>query len=135
MTKRRLPPLSAAQQEIMELVWEHGEISVFELRQLLAQRHRDMARETIRTLLQRMEAKGYLRHRTVGRTFFYQAALPKDASLGQRVLQLVNQLFDGSPERLVSALLNHRGLSDAEAERIEAMLKEARAKRPEGERP
>jgi hypothetical protein len=36
----------------------------------------------------------------------------------------------GSPERLVTALLNYRGLSDEEAAHIEAMIKEARDKNP-----
>jgi len=55
----RLPeePLSPAQQEIMEIVWKKGEVAAVEGRQLLAD-GRELARETVRTMLERMEDKG-----------------------------------------------------------------------------
>jgi predicted transcriptional regulator len=72
-------PLSPAQQEIMEIVWDKGEVAAVEVRQLLA-RGRVLARETVRTTLERMEEKGWLKHRVVGRTFFYSAAVPRGAA-------------------------------------------------------
>jgi predicted transcriptional regulator len=62
-------PLSPAQLEIMEIIWDKGEVAAVEVRQLLAG-GRELARETVRTMLERMEAKGWLKHRVVGRTFF-----------------------------------------------------------------
>ncbi len=128
MSKSKPAPLSASQREIMEIVWTRGEISAFELRDVLSER-RQVARETVRTLLSRMEEKGWLRHRVVGRTFFYSAAIRRDTSLGQRVLELVDEVCGGSVEQLVSTLLTHRGLSDEEAEQIQAMLDRARGGR------
>ena len=48
----RMPdePLSPAQKEIMEIVWEKGEVAAIEVRQLLAD-GRELARETVRTVL------------------------------------------------------------------------------------
>jgi predicted transcriptional regulator len=127
----RLPdePLSPAQQEIMEIVWEKGEVAAIEVRELLAN-GRSLARETVRTVLQRMEDKGWLKHRVVGRTFFYSAAVPRGATAGQKVLELIDTVCGGSPERLMTALLDYRGLSAEEAARIEAMIKAARDKKP-----
>jgi hypothetical protein len=62
--------LSPGQLEIMEIIWDKGEVAAVEVRQLLAD-GRELARETVRTMLERMEAKGWLKHRVVGRTFFY----------------------------------------------------------------
>lgn len=129
MNESSLPPLSASQKEIMEIVWDRGEVSAFEIRELLAQQHRHVARETVRTVLSRMEDKGWLTHRTVGRTYFYSAAIPKEANLGKQVLDLVDSLCGGSAERLMTALLDHRGLTDAEAERIQAMIDDSRETR------
>jgi BlaI family transcriptional regulator, penicillinase repressor len=127
----RLPdePLSLAQQEIMEIVWDKGEVAAIEVKELLAD-GRELARETVRTVLQRMEEKGWLKHRVVGRTFFYSAVVPRDATAGQRVIELIDTLCGGSPERLMTALLNYRGLSAEEAARIEALIKQARDKKP-----
>jgi BlaI family transcriptional regulator, penicillinase repressor len=127
----RLPdePLSLAQKEIMEIVWDKGEVAAVEVRDLLAD-GRELARETVRTTLQRMEDKGWLKHRVVGRTFFYSAVVPRDATAGQRVIELIDTVCGGSPERLMTALLNYRGLSAEEAARIEALIKQARDKKP-----
>ena len=72
--------------EIMEIVWEKGEVAAVEVRQLLAD-GRELARETVRTMLERMEDKGWLKHRVVGRTFFYSAAVPRGATDGQKVVE------------------------------------------------
>jgi predicted transcriptional regulator len=122
-------PLSPAQQEIMEIIWEKGEVAGVEVRQFLAD-GRELARETVRTMLERMEAKGWLRHRVVGRTFFYSAAVPRDATAGQKVIELLESVCGGSPERLMTALLDYRGLSAEEAARIESLIKQARNKKP-----
>jgi BlaI family transcriptional regulator, penicillinase repressor len=122
-------PLSPAQQEIMEIVWEKGEVAAIEVRQLLRD-GRELARETVRTMLERMEDKGWLKHRVVGRTFFYSAAVPRGAVAGQKVIELIDTVCGGSPERLMTALLDYRGLSAEEAGRIEALIKQARNKKP-----
>jgi BlaI family transcriptional regulator, penicillinase repressor len=127
----RLPdePLSHAQKEIMEIVWKKGEVAAIEVRELLAD-GRELARETVRTMLERMEDKGWLKHRVVGRTFFYSAAVSRDATAGQKVIELIDTVCGGSPERLMTALLDYRGLSAEEAARIEAMIKQARESKP-----
>ena len=47
---RDLPELTPAQQEIMEVIWDRGEVSASEVRRVLAQ-SRSVARNTVRTLL------------------------------------------------------------------------------------
>lgn len=121
--------LSPAQQEIMEIVWEKGEVAAVEVRQSLAD-GRELARETVRTMLERMEDKGWLKHRVVGRTFFYSAAVPRNATAGQKVIELIDTVCGGSPERLMTALLDYRGLSAEEATRIQELIKQARTKKP-----
>jgi BlaI family penicillinase repressor len=85
----------------------------------------------VRTVLERMEEKGWLKHRVVGRTFFYSAVVPRDATAGQKVIELIDTVCGGSPERLMTALLDYRGLSAEEAARIEALIKQARDKKPD----
>jgi len=121
-----LPNLSQAQREIMEIVWERGEVSANEVRGILAKK-RKLAKNTVRTLLERMEAKGWLTHREGGRTFLYSAAQPREASVGQKVLEVVEQLCGGSPETLVAALLDYRGLRADELKRIRKLLDKAQS--------
>ena len=126
---RRLPGLSPAQREIMEIVWERGEVSASDVRAILSQT-RELARNTARTLLERMEQKGWLKHREDGRTYLYSAAQPRPAAIGQAVLNVVDHVCGGSPEVLLTALLDHRGVTADELARIRAMLDKAKASQP-----
>ncbi len=121
MNDDSLAPLSEAQQEIMEIVWKRGEVSVNEVRDSLA-KHRAIARNTVQTLMTRMLEKGWLKYRTIGRAFLYSAVVPKKTSMGQKVKELVDSAFGGSAEELMSALLDYRGLTKEEADRIRALI-------------
>ncbi|MEM6692419.1 MAG: BlaI/MecI/CopY family transcriptional regulator [Planctomycetota bacterium] len=119
-------PLTEAQREIMEVVWEREEVTVTQVRDELAKR-REVARNTIQTMIVRLEERGWLKHREKGRTFWYSANRPRTASLGAKVAQMVDRLFSGSPENMVTALMEYRGLSPEEADRIRKMIDEAEA--------
>jgi len=124
--RRELPDLTPAQGEIMDIVWGCDEVSASEVRRILS-KSRKVARNTVRTLLERMEEKGWITHREEGRTFLYSAAQPRQATIGQKVQQIVDTVCGGSPEALVTALLDYRGLNSGELERIREMLAQARA--------
>jgi predicted transcriptional regulator len=126
---RPLPGLSPAQREIMEIVWARGELSASEVREILS-KTRDLARNTARTLVERMEQKGWLKHREDGRTFLYSAAQPRPVAIGQAVLNVVDHVCGGSPEVLLTALLDHRGVTADELARIRSMLDKAKANQP-----
>src|SRR5436190_24121677 len=118
--------LTAAQREIMEIVWERGEATVSDVRDALASR-RELARNTVQTMIVRLEEKGWLKHREEGRTFVYSANRPRTVSLGAKVAQLVDRWFAGAPEDMVTAFIEYRGLSPDEAERIRRMIDDTEA--------
>ncbi|EDL60866.1 BlaI/MecI/CopY family transcriptional regulator [Gimesia maris] len=124
MAKADTTPLTEIQREMMEIVWQREEVTVSEVREALST-HRPLARNTVQTMLVRLEEKGWLKHREQGRTFVYSANRPRTLSLGAKVSQMVDRLFAGSPEEMVTALLEYRGLSADEAERIRAMIEAA----------
>jgi predicted transcriptional regulator len=76
-------------------------------------------------MMVRLEQKGWLKHREDGRTFVYSAKAPRTVSLGAKVNQMVDRLFAGSPEELVTALIEYRGLTKEEAKRIRTMIEES----------
>ena len=123
-----LPELSPAQREIMEIVWERAEVTATEVRHILS-RTRKVARNTVRTLIERMEDKGWLEHREEGRTFLYKAARPRHDTIGQKVREIVETVCGGSPETLVNALLDYRGLRPDELQRSRQILDQAQSSR------
>ena len=80
-------------------------------------------------MMVRLEEKGWLKHREEGRTFVYSANVPRAVSLGAKVAQMIDRLFAGSPEDMVTALIEYRGLTKDEAERIRAMIEAAENKK------
>ncbi len=128
MSESSMPPLTAAQREIMEIVWSCGEVTVSDVRQALASK-RKLARNTVQTMLVRLEEKGWLKHRRDGRSFVYAANRPRRVSLGAKVVHMVDRFFEGSAANMVTALIEYQGLSPDEAQRIRHMIEEAEAKR------
>lgn len=127
-------PLSEAQLEIMNLVWDHGEVTVAEVWKALTLRRR-VARNTIQTMIARLEEKGWLHCQSEGHAFRYRAAVPREAVQGMMVRRLLDSAFGGSAEGLVLALLEGRGISGAEAQRVRAMIHLAEeARKPKGDK-
>jgi BlaI family transcriptional regulator, penicillinase repressor len=124
-----LPPLSEAQMEIMNVVWNRGEATVADVWKALGSR-RKLARSTVLTMLMRLQEKGWLCCDEEGHAFRYRAAVPREATLGEMVRRLVDTAFGGSAEGLVMALLHDRGVSKEEAKRIKKMIDRAEEKTP-----
>jgi predicted transcriptional regulator len=112
--------LTPAQLELMNLVWEHGELTVSEVRRLLGKR-RPVARTTVLTLLGRLEDRGWLAHRAEGRTFRYRALRSRKTSVGAILRRLRDTVFGGSTEGAVAALLEE-GVTREEVRRIRRRL-------------
>jgi BlaI family transcriptional regulator, penicillinase repressor len=129
MTKpnEELPALSETQLEIMNVVWDGGEVTVTDVWNVLA-RHRPVARNTVLTLMDRLEKKGWLKRRVDGQVHYYTAAAPRAATLGRVVHRLVDAAFAGSADALVLALLEGRGVSAEEARRIRKLIDRAQGK-------
>lgn len=121
----KLPSLPEGQREIMEIVWNQGEISVFDVLEILS-KTRKVSRTAVRTTMERLEEKGWLAHRVIGRTHFYRPLVSRDVSLGRRIVEIVDKACGGEPERMMAALMEYRGLSGEEIQRIQAMLDAAR---------
>jgi len=118
------PPLSEAQMEIMNVVWEQGEATVSAVWKAIAAQ-RKVARNTVQTMMVRLEEKGWLRCSTEGHAFRYRAVKPREEVLGGMVERLVDSAFGGSAEGLVLALLHGRGVTPTEVQRIRRMIDEA----------
>ena len=130
---KKLDPLAEKQREIMNVVWDLGQASVFEVRDELS-KHRKVARNTVRTMMERLEEKGWLTHRVIGRTHFYSALVPREVSIGSRIIDIVEKVCDGRPENLMSALIDYRGLSRNEIDRIQVLLTEAKKQKAKGKK-
>ncbi len=131
MAKPELPTLSEGQLENINVVWDEGTTTVGKIWKILAKR-RPVSRNTVLTMVTRLEEKGWLRHRVTGGTFHYSATQPREKVLPRLVHRLVDAAFQGSAEGLVLTLLEGGRLSTEEVERIKAMLEKAETEKRKG---
>ncbi|WP_010581866.1 BlaI/MecI/CopY family transcriptional regulator [Schlesneria paludicola] len=127
-TSPKLPALTEPQLEIMQVVWQHEEITVSDVWQAISAK-RPVARNTILTVLDRLEKRGWLQKRSVGNVQLYRACVSEKVTLTQAVQRLVNTFFGGSSESLMMTLLEGRGISPQEAQRIRQQIETARGKK------
>jgi BlaI family penicillinase repressor len=120
--------LTAAQLEVMEVVWSAGEVGVAEVWKALGRR-RPIARNTVQTTLARLHERGWLRVRAEGNAHLYSAARPRRSVLARMVGRLVDTAFGGSASGLVAAVVESRRLSGEEVERIRQIIDEAEKRR------
>jgi len=116
--------LGNAEQAVMNYVWSHDAVTAEDCREALAQSW-PMKESTIRTVLRRLEAKGYVTHSVEGRTFVYRAVHAPVSVATRAVRQLIDRFCGGSAEALVVGLVNDDVLSQRELERIARRIAQA----------
>jgi BlaI family transcriptional regulator, penicillinase repressor len=119
MAKR--PPVAKSELEVARIVWELGEASVRQVLDALPP-DRGLDFKTVQTYLRRLEAKGYLRTKTEGRTKIYLPRVRPQQVVREVIDDLLQLLFRGESLPLFQHLIQERGLSENEFEQLRAML-------------
>ena len=105
--------------DLMTVLWEHGPSTAAEVRDKLTD---ELAYNTVLTMLRILEEKGYAGRIEEGRAHRYHARIQREAAGQSAVRRLVDKLFDGSPELLLTHLVNDKGLKHADIQRLRAAL-------------
>lgn len=122
------PTPTGRELEILKVLWEHGPSSVRSVyRQLLDRQPegRDLAYNTVQTLLRIMEDKGLVAHETEGRAFVYSPVYRREHS----AVRFLDRVFDGAASQLVATLLQAERITPEELERVQALIADARRRR------
>ncbi len=115
------PRLSELEQDVMKILWSRPACSVADVQNVLASK-RPLKDSTIRTILTRLEAKGYVEHKLEGRSFLY-SGIERPASVAARaVKQIVDRFCHGSLESLLVGMVDNELADPDELRRISARL-------------
>jgi BlaI family transcriptional regulator, penicillinase repressor len=125
MHDTELPALSEAQLEIMNVIWDREACCVADVWKLLAER-RGVSRNTVHTLMSRLEEKGWLVRRETRGGLHYAATVSRADAQQRCVQKVIDTVFGGSAEGLVLALFNGDVVSKAEADRIRQIITSAK---------
>ena len=120
-----LPELGDLEREVMQLVWAHGPITAEEVRERLTRRLKE---STVRTVLRRLEDKGYTRHSVDGRTYVYHAAEPRGQVAAKAVKRIVDWFCNGSIEEVLVGMVDNAMLDQKQLKLLADKVAKAKAK-------
>ncbi len=115
-------PLTELESEVMQVVWDSGPCPVEAVYEVVS-KTRDLKETSVRTILRRLEQKGYLRHEEQGRAYVYRAAEPARSLAARAVRQIIDRFCKGSLEDLVSGMVEGKMLSRREIDRLEEFVR------------
>jgi predicted transcriptional regulator len=108
--------------QVLQLVWSAGDVTADQVRQTL---DRPLKESTVRTVLGRLERKGYLVHEVNQRTFIYRAAKPRAQVAARAVKRIADWFCNGSLDEVVVGMVEAKLLDRRDLQRIvEKMTKE-----------
>jgi BlaI family transcriptional regulator, penicillinase repressor len=123
-----IDPLSRRERQVMNIIYARGHATAAEIHEALPDPPTFSAtRAVIRTL----QEKGHITHQEQGLRYIYRPVVPPEKARRSAVSQLVTTFFQGSPTRLMAALLDASTakMSDEELDELERMIRDAKEKK------
>jgi predicted transcriptional regulator len=130
----RQPTISDTELEVLKTLWDHGPGTVRAIDAVLRRRGRRWAYNTVLTLLQRLQAKGYVRSDKGGPAHVFHPLVSRDGLLEQGLQDLADRLCEGTASPLVLALVGKHAFTPVEIEQFRRLLDQLQEKAPRDRR-
>lgn len=117
MPRREKPRLSELENSVMAILWQYGRATAEAVRTELAPTQ-SLKDSTVRTILRRLEAKGYASHETEGRTFVYIPTAASRTVAADAVRGIINRFCNGSLEDLLVGMVDGEIVSPQRLEEL-----------------
>lgn len=117
--------LGELERSILSLVWRFGTMTAEQVREELGRPLKD---STIRTVLRRLEEKGYVEHGVEARAYVYRPAESRQKVANRAVRRIVDWFCEGSMETLLVGMVDAEALDPKELERLAARIAAAQKK-------
>ena len=105
--------------DVMAVLWERGSATVTEVRERLPD---DLAYTTVLTVLRTLEEKGHVGHRGEGKAHRYFPLVERRVAGRSALARLIDTVFNGSPELLLTQLVTERELTEEQLKRLRRLM-------------
>jgi predicted transcriptional regulator len=105
--------------DVLAVLWELGSATVPEVRARLRD---DLAYTTVQTVLRTLVAKGHVTHDEEGRFHRYRPLVEREQAGRSGLRRLLDTVFAGSPEMLVTQLVSEAALTESQVKRLRQLL-------------
>ncbi|MHC4400801.1 MAG: BlaI/MecI/CopY family transcriptional regulator [Planctomycetota bacterium] len=126
MAHKKKPQLSALEDAVMQVVWQRRSATAEQIRLRLAG-HRPMKDSTVRTILRRLEKKGYVGHTTEGRTYVYSPKVAPQSVATDAVRGIIDRFCNGSVESLLVGMIDDELITPEKLQDLARRVVEAEA--------
>ena len=105
--------------DVMAVLWGRGSATVAEVRERLPD---DLAYTTVLSVLRTLEEKGHVGHREEGKAHRYFPLVERRVAGRSALARLIDTVFNGSPELLLTQLVSDRDLSDDQIKKLRRLM-------------
>ncbi|HLN19859.1 MAG TPA: BlaI/MecI/CopY family transcriptional regulator [Bacteroidales bacterium] len=112
--------ITKAQEDVLKAVWEIETGAVTDVLEKLPEPK--PAYNTVATVIKVLEKKGYLGHRTYGKTNVYYALISRDDYGANMLKNAFSGLFNKSVNQMISPLIRSNEISLAELEELRKIV-------------
>ena len=106
MARQRKNQLSPLENKVMNVLWSQSPVTAEDVRSTLSSKSRPVKDSTVRTILRRLEDKGYVKHTVDGRTYIYSPTIESQNVATDAVRGIIERFCDGSVEDLLVGMVN-----------------------------
>ncbi len=124
MARPKSNELTAAEQKIMQVLWQQGPLTVRDIAAELSQQQQ-VSYTTVQTLCRILLDKDHVSCEKQGKAFLYQATTVQQEARSQALLALVKKFFAGSPTLLAQHLITETALSADLAAQLQQKIDQA----------
>lgn len=119
----KVPRISDAEWEVMNVIWERSPITANEVVETLSGRT-DWNHRTIKTMLNRLVKKGALTYKQQGKAYLYTPRIKREACVREESKSFADRVFGGDPTPLLANLVKNTKLSPDDIKKLRQILKE-----------
>ena len=116
--------LSEGEWKLMNRLWGRAPMTITELTAAL-KADTGWSKNTVITMLSRLEAKGAVRHQEGGRAKRYFPAIDREDAAAAETESFLSRVYGGSLGLMVSSMVESRALSEADIAELSAILEKA----------
>lgn len=117
----KLPQISEAEFEVMEVIWEKEPVSTNEIVDAVIENHNWNMR-TIHTLISRLDKKGAISHKKDGRTYIYSSIVEKKDYVKSKSKSFIEKFYDGAANKMVLNFIENNMLSQEDIQELKNIL-------------
>ena len=127
-SKKQSCRLTEAEWEIIKVVWQAQPCTAGTVQETLG-KHRDRAYSTVKTTMNRMVKKGFLKIRRIRNLQLFSASISQVEAQRGELRKMLKRAFDGALTPMMQFLIEHEGLSKEESAQLRRLVRKVKERK------